>query len=57
MKNTGNECSHSTLNKSDADINHYPSDQPTAMRMLTESEVLSVAGGPEVDVESQGGGG
>ncbi|MFZ6721864.1 hypothetical protein [Undibacterium sp. Ji49W] len=56
MKNTGSECSHSTLNKSYADINQYPSDQPMGMRILTENEVLSVAGGPEVDIETGGGG-
>ncbi|MBC3916855.1 hypothetical protein H8L32_05150 [Undibacterium sp. CY18W] len=52
MKNAGNEYSHSTLNKSNTDINQHPSDQQMEIRMLTESEVLSVAGGPEVDVES-----
>ncbi|MBC3916858.1 hypothetical protein H8L32_05165 [Undibacterium sp. CY18W] len=57
MKNTGNTCSHSTLNKSDTGINQRPSDQEIEMRMLTDSEILNVGGGPEVDVESQGGGG
>ncbi|PXX45331.1 hypothetical protein DFR42_102559 [Undibacterium pigrum] len=32
------------------------SNQQSEMRVLTESEMLSVAGGPEVDVESGGGG-
>ncbi|MFZ6757338.1 hypothetical protein ACO0K9_08950 [Undibacterium sp. Ji50W] len=57
MKNAGNEYCHSTLNKSDANINQSPSYQQVGMLVLTEGEVLSVAGGPEVDIETGGGGG
>ncbi|MFZ6721863.1 hypothetical protein [Undibacterium sp. Ji49W] len=55
MKNAGNEFSPSTLKKSDADINQRPSDQEIEMRVLTDSEVLNVGGGPEVDIEVGGG--
>ncbi|WP_170133475.1 hypothetical protein [Undibacterium pigrum] len=51
MKNTNTLLMQSTI-ETDQDS----SNQQSEMRVLTESEMLSVAGGPEVDVESGGGG-
>ncbi|MFZ6721862.1 hypothetical protein [Undibacterium sp. Ji49W] len=45
-----------SLNKFDVGSAQHQSSQELEMRVLTDSEVLGVAGGPEVDVESQGGG-
>ncbi|MFZ6757325.1 hypothetical protein ACO0K9_08885 [Undibacterium sp. Ji50W] len=38
------------LNTSEVEIKQHQSSQEHKMRVLTDNEVLSVAGGPEVDV-------
>ena len=43
------------LKTSDVEIKQQQPAQDHEMRVLTDNEVLSVAGGPEVDVESGGG--
>ncbi|MFZ6721857.1 hypothetical protein [Undibacterium sp. Ji49W] len=43
------------LNTSEVEIKQDQSGQEHAMRVLTENEVLSVAGGPECDVGSGNG--
>jgi hypothetical protein len=45
------------LKTSDIEIKQQQPAQEPEMRVLSEDEVLSVAGGPEVDVEVGGGGG
>ncbi|MFZ6757336.1 hypothetical protein ACO0K9_08940 [Undibacterium sp. Ji50W] len=45
-----------SMNKSDVDGAQCQASQELEMRVLTDHEVLSVAGGPEVDVETGGGG-
>ncbi|MBC3916854.1 hypothetical protein H8L32_05145 [Undibacterium sp. CY18W] len=42
------------LNTSEVEIKQHQSGQEHEMRILTDNEILSVAGGPEVDVESGG---
>ncbi|MFZ6757333.1 hypothetical protein ACO0K9_08925 [Undibacterium sp. Ji50W] len=44
-----------SINKSEVDGAQFYACQEHEMRVLTENEVLSVAGGPEVDVEIGGG--
>ncbi|PXX45330.1 hypothetical protein [Undibacterium pigrum] len=55
MKNTLNKLTQAGPNLSDVQDHSRLSDALNEMRVLSESEVLSVAGGPEVDVESGGG--
>ncbi|MFZ6757330.1 hypothetical protein ACO0K9_08910 [Undibacterium sp. Ji50W] len=43
------------LNKNAAAVKQYRSGQEHEMRVLTDNEVLSVAGGPESDVGSGNG--
>ena len=43
------------LKTSDIEIKQQQSAQEHKMRVLTDNEVLSVAGGPEVDIEVGGG--
>ncbi|MFZ6757335.1 hypothetical protein ACO0K9_08935 [Undibacterium sp. Ji50W] len=57
MKEEKKPTIHSTLKSSDIDSAQHQSGQNREMRNLTDSEILSVAGGPEVDVEAGGGGG
>ncbi|MBC3916856.1 hypothetical protein H8L32_05155 [Undibacterium sp. CY18W] len=45
-----------SMNKSDVENALHQSAQELEMRVLTDCEVLVVAGGPEVDVESGTGG-
>lgn len=46
---------YTELKTSDIEIEQQQSAQEHEMRVLTENEVLSVAGGPEVDIEVGGG--
>ncbi|MFZ6757334.1 hypothetical protein ACO0K9_08930 [Undibacterium sp. Ji50W] len=57
MKKTEITTTHSTLTKSNTENELHQTGWKSEMHILTDNEVLSVAGGPEVDVESQGGGG
>lgn len=55
MKNTASKITNTILSQPPAENTQYPSNQQNEIRVLTESEMLSVAGGPEVDVETGGG--
>lgn len=43
------------LNVSEIEIKQQQSVQESDMRVLSENEILNVAGGPEVDVSAGGG--
>lgn len=45
---------YTELKTSDVEIKQQQPTQELEMRVLSEDEVLSVAGGPEVDVETGG---
>ncbi|MFZ6757332.1 hypothetical protein ACO0K9_08920 [Undibacterium sp. Ji50W] len=57
MNKTENKNTHSILEKSEFNEKQSQSGHELHMRALDDHEVLSVAGGPEVDVEVGGGGG
>ncbi|BBB64322.1 hypothetical protein UNDYM_0069 [Undibacterium sp. YM2] len=46
---------YTELKTSDIEIKQHQSAQELEMRALTDNEVLSVAGGPEVDISVGGG--
>ena len=46
---------HTELKTSDVEIKQHQPAQDHEMRVLTDNEVLSVAGGPEIDVQAGGG--
>jgi hypothetical protein len=52
MAHPDGNVNRATPDKDDATATKYQSVQECEMRVLTDNEVLSVAGGPEVDVES-----
>lgn len=54
MKNTLNKLTQAVPNLTDAPDNSRQSDTLNVMRVLSESEVLGVAGGPECDVGTGG---
>jgi hypothetical protein len=55
MKNTLNKLTQAATSLSNAPDHSHLSDALNEIRVLSESEVLGVAGGPEVDVETGGG--